>query len=1001
MNRETFFEKFDQFADAPDAVVKMRELVLDLSADGAPHPSLGQRPRFTSRHSFQVLKGRNIAPSPDAIHMLNSIGWIAPSRLCSFVDAIPRALPWAGMDRRVAAYRLLVSLMLSSLPVLGADFHDPNADPNALPTVPPGFTVQIAAREPLVRQPSSLAFDARGRLFVGMGPQYRNPKPTTPGDSVVLLTDRDGNDKLDTAKTFAAGFNCIQGLAWHGRDLWVANSPDLTVVRDLDDDDVADEYVRVFTDLGNLEHGLHGLNWAPDGKLYMSKGNSKGLNTPDRYAPKPFRELFGLPTPAGAKDFPEPQTFKAAEYRHAYQDPDDDWGYMGGVLRCDDGGKNLEIVSRGMRNPWDITFDSGFNWLGTDNDQNEGDRVFSPFYGAHFGWNHPWSTSWTGAGNLPTTPMSAPVFHGSGTGVIFYDAPQFPPEFRGVFFVNDWLRKTTFSYRPRWDGALMQPDGGRWQPFITGGTGLFRPTDLEVGPDGALWCLGWSRGYGVEWENGNENGALVNEGRVFRIAWTNAPVANWNSAKRSRPRSKWSVVELVDDFVGPLPVWRTDAQEELVRRGASVKSDLIAALTAGKLSQAQETWTAWTLGRIGLDDPSLDAWFSTAKGSRNLAIQSLRILAHRAKATGSRKLPPQIASALTNAEPRLRFEAVQAVWQARQSQLIEPLKTLAATETDRLTYYSAWNALNELTSTNDLTTMLDDPRGGVRCAALLALAGRDVIDAPTASRLMQDSHGPTAATAALWLTKRRGSSLVILSPSEGEFANEVKVFMERTLKPSDIRFTVDGSTPTSRSAKFERGPLVFTETTTLKAALFVKDHMVGRPVEAAYRKANPAEPTASLLKPLATPTTLAHVLPLVAQGDRKRGEQLFFAPGGAACFNCHRVGARGNNFAPDLTDLARRTDTRHVVESILTPNTVITEGFNTHEVETKNAEYSGVLLEESGLALTLGLANGQRLLLPRKDVVAHRTRATSAMPSFAELLSPQQCADLAAWLMKP
>jgi putative membrane-bound dehydrogenase-like protein len=158
----------------------------------------------------------------------------------------------------------VVSLALIS----GASYA---AVPSLLPTVPVGFTVQLYAREPLVRNPCAMAFDARGRLFVGQGPQYRNPKPTTPGDTIELLIDSDGDGMADKVKTFARGLNCVQGLAWHGRDLWVANAPDLTIVRDLDGDDEADEYVRVFTDLGNIEHALHGLNWAPDGKLYMRR----------------------------------------------------------------------------------------------------------------------------------------------------------------------------------------------------------------------------------------------------------------------------------------------------------------------------------------------------------------------------------------------------------------------------------------------------------------------------------------------------------------------------------------------------------------------------------------------------------------------------------------------------------------------------------------------------------------------------------------------------------
>ena len=216
-----------------------------------------------------------------------------------------------------------------------------------LPTVPPGFRIELVAREPLVRNPCSLAFDTRGRLYVGMGPQYRSPRPDTPGDRVVILQDPDGDGRFDETATFAQGFNCIQGLAWHGDDLWVANAPDLTLVRDLDGDDRADEYVRVYTDLGNLEHGLHGLNWGPDGRLYMSKGNSKGLTRPGRIAPLPFRELWGVTAPEGSPDFPAPQKFEPDHYAHQYHHPADDWGREGGVLVCDDLGANLEIVS-----PW-------------------------------------------------------------------------------------------------------------------------------------------------------------------------------------------------------------------------------------------------------------------------------------------------------------------------------------------------------------------------------------------------------------------------------------------------------------------------------------------------------------------------------------------------------------------------------------------------------------------------------------------------------------------------
>ena len=522
--------------------------------------------------------------------------------------------------------------------------------------------------------------------------------------------------------------------------MYVANAPELTVVRDLDGDDEADEYVLIYTDLGNREHALHGLNWAPDGKLYMSKGNSTGHNQPEKYgyvAPRPFRELWDVVHPPGAPDSYPPKTYTKHSYRKTYHHWSDDWGREGGTLRCGPLGTQLEIVARGLRNPWDMTMDDGFNFLGTDNDQDQGDRIFMPFYGAHFGWGHSYSSHWTGANHLPTAPISGPVFPGSGTGIIFYAHEHFPPEYRGVFFINDWLHGT-YVYRPTWDGALLQPEGGRWQPFASKGEGemFYRPTDLEFGPDGSVYICGWGRDYHYD---------PAGEGSwMFRVSYTEnsaTPVGKEVSDKRSRTYADWNVDDLMEDLgADVLPVWRVNAQEELVRRGASIRDVLIRALSTAQLNQSQETWVVWALGRMTPADPVIEGYLTglanpiesgpvergqtetaTRQMPLNLRLQALRILAHQVRNHTLVKLPDAVAASLADPEPRIRFEAVQAIWQVRGTQHLPRLVDRLATETDRLVFYAGWRALRELADVPFRRQLLEDRRPAVRLAALLGL----------------------------------------------------------------------------------------------------------------------------------------------------------------------------------------------------------------------------------------------------------------------------------------
>jgi len=954
---------------------------------------------------------------------------------------------------------------------------DRDVDRNALPTVPPGFEVSFFAREPLVRQPCAMAFDARGRLYVGMGPQYRNPKPETPGDTVVLVLDEDGDGKADRAKTFAGGFNAIQGLAWHGRDLWVANSPDLTVVRDLDGDDVADEYVRVYTDLGNLEHGLHGLNWAPDGKLYMSKGNSKGLTEPGRVAPKPFRELWGVTAPAGTPDFPEPQTFTPDQYRRAYHDPEDDWGREGGILRCDDGGANLEIVSRGMRNPWDITFDTGFQWIGTDDDQTTGDRVIMPFLGAHFGWNHPWSAHWGTEVHEPSAPVSGPLFEGSGTGVVFGDSPGFPASHRGVFFINDWLRKTTFVWRPRWDGALMR-SAHEWEPFVQGGRALFRPTDLEVGPDGALWILGWGSGYGAEYDRGQ----MTSEGRVFRVAASGGQRREWRLPKRTRPLLHWTVADLIEDLEGPLPVWRIDAQDELVRRGASVRGELVSRLERPGAGRGTETWMAWALGRMLPSDSTVDAWFAgrlaDASASLNLRLQAVRILAHRCRGRQG-TLPEAVVDLLRSPEPRLRMEAVAALAVAGTKAQASALLALIAGEPDRTVFYAGWQALRRLEEPAVLRGHLTDSRPAVRKAVLLALLESHALKEGEVRAMVADTDSGVKAVAAIWLEKagagrekalvrgrpldrgigavdaaseNPGVSIVrgLQARSQGRYVivpgglkagaqpysdrryvlKDVPVALQElefiqtaneddgshgaawlrfeALAPVRVHVALDsrGRAPSWLRKDFEKsGAMLGADHWTFD--LYSRDYPAGI-IELGGNtddgKTGGKGNYMVVLEPLplsspSTPTGIEEALAMLDQGDAARGKWLFHATGGAGCVMCHRLSGSGNTFGPDLSTVGDRASVRHLVESMLTPNAVITEGFQMQTVVTAEGEQSGILIEESGLSLTLGLANGDRRTIQKQRVTSRSTASTSAMPAYSTLLSPRDVADLAAYLL--
>ncbi|MFN5947883.1 MAG: DUF6807 family protein, partial [Pirellulaceae bacterium] len=135
------------------------------------------------------------------------------------------------------------------------------------------------------------------------------------------------------------------------------------------------------------------------------------------------------------------------------------------------------------------------------------------------------------------------------------------------------------------------------------------------------------------------------------------------------------------------------------------------------------------------------------------------------------------------------------------------------------------------------------------------------------------------------------------------------------------------------------------------------------------------------------------------RGEAERGEALFLHPKGAGCGQCHRLERNQRAAGPYLGDIGQRSQLHHLVQSIIDPNAVITEGFQLQVIATEEGKvHSGVLVEESGLKVSLGLADGSIIHIPKGTIEQRSQEARSAMPDFSKQLTSQQVADLVAFL---
>lgn len=472
--------------------------------------------------------------------------------------------------------------VLLALPVLAADQKPqrPFGPEAALEEtkkleVAEGLEATLFASEPMLVNPCDMDIDARGRVWITEGANYRkwsNPPLRPEGDRIVILEDTNSDGTADKSTTFYQDptINSALGICVLGNKVIVSCSPHVFVLTDSDGDDKADKRELMFTGIKGVQHdhGVHAFVFGPDGKLYFNMGNDgRQIERPASRecplnGPVPKVESKLVVDEAGNQ-----VTANGKPYR------------QGLVFRCNLDGSEFETLGHNFRNNYEVCVDSfGTLWQSdNDDDGNRGVRINYVMEFGNFGYQDEltgagWGEAWKKANakeKIPDDQKWRYHWHqddpgvvpnllntgaGSPCGILVYEGDLLPKLFQGQIIHADSGPRTVRAYPVTLDGAGYK---AYMLDILSGGDAWYRPSDVCVAPDGSLFIADWNDP-GVGGHNMGDNKPESLRGRVYRIA----------------PKGHKYSVPGTRSIASPNLAVRYEAWTELHKRGADAEAEL-------------------------------------------------------------------------------------------------------------------------------------------------------------------------------------------------------------------------------------------------------------------------------------------------------------------------------------------------------------------------------------------------------------------------------------------
>ena len=153
----------------------------------------------------------------------------------------------------------------------------------------PDLEITLWAKSPMLYNPTNMAIDPQGRIWIAEGVNYREKLGIRreAGDRIVVLIDSDGDGSADQSKVFWQDpyLESPLGIAVFDNQIVISQPPDIVVLTDVDRnlqfDPSLDKKEVLLTGFNGRQHdhSLHSVTSGPDGKWYFNSGNCGAIFT--------------------------------------------------------------------------------------------------------------------------------------------------------------------------------------------------------------------------------------------------------------------------------------------------------------------------------------------------------------------------------------------------------------------------------------------------------------------------------------------------------------------------------------------------------------------------------------------------------------------------------------------------------------------------------------------------------------------------------------------------